>query len=284
MSEWLYDNIGHREGGSQSHAKPPIWLATMSSNGVWYDWPLILAYHSVSEIRKDTLAVWAVEFENQMAWLHCHGYRSITLAEFMSQTIEKGERILIITFDDGYADNYTLAYPILKRYGFVATIFLVSDYVNTDHFFSWDVPKIANQPDHTLYRLLTWEQVHEMSAYGIEFGSHTCTHPMQLTSLSKEQCWEEIARSRDDLEVRLGRKIVSFCYPRGDLNEEVIQMVKKANYDCAVVKPPRPGYPLCRYTLRRTGIYHNNTLLLFRLKITPFVRRNRERLGWLLWR
>jgi len=134
----------------------------MSSNNsnFGYDWPLILAYHSVSEHREDALAVRLADFEYQMAWLHRHGYRSITLSQFMSQSIKKGERILIITFDDGYADNYTKAYPVLKRYGFVATIFLVSDYVNSDHVFSWDVPKITNQADRVFYQLLTWEQIH----------------------------------------------------------------------------------------------------------------------------
>ena len=254
----------------------------MQGNGVWYDWPLILAYHSVSERREDALAVGVADFEYQMDWLHRQGYRSLTLTEYMSQTIEKGERIIIITFDDGYADNYTTVFPVLKRYGFVATIFLVSDYINTDHVFSWDIPKIINLSDRALYLLLTWEQVHEMATYGIEFGSHTCTHPKQLTTLSKERCWEEIARSREDLECKVGRDIASFCYPRGDLNAEVIHLVEKAGYRCAIVSPPRSGTPLSRYTLRKTSVYHNNTPLLFRLKVTPLMRRYRERLERLL--
>ena len=253
----------------------------MSSNGIWHDWPLILAYHSVSEGRQYQLTVRVNDFEHQMSWLYHHGYRSMTLAEFMSQTIEKGERIVIITFDDGYADNYAFAFPVLKRYGFVATIFLVSDYVNTDHVFWWDVSKMTTPADHTLHQSLTWEQVHEMAADGIEFGSHTCTHPKQLTNLSPKQRWEEIARSRENLSVKLKRNIFSFCYPRGDLNPAVVQMVEKAGYGCAVVTPPRTGIPLCRYTLRRVGIYYHNTPLLFRLKMTPFVRRNYERLKWL---
>lgn len=255
----------------------------MSSKGIWYDWPLILAYHSVSQHRKDSLATRVADFENHMAWLHRHGYRSLTLAEFMTQTVKKGERIVIITFDDGYADNYNLAFPVLKRYGYVATIFLVSDYINTDHVFYWDVPKITPQSDHSPYQLLTWDQVQEMAAYGIEFGSHTCSHP-ELTSIPTEQCREEITRSRIDLQVRLGRDVVSFSYPRGDLNTEVIQIVEEAGFGCAVVTPPRWGIPLNRYTLRRVGIYHENSPLVFRLKTIPFVRRNFERLKWLCGR
>ncbi len=255
----------------------------MSENGPWYDWPLILAYHSISAHRRDNLAVRVADFEHQLAWLHRQGYRSITLAEYMNQAIERGERVVIITFDDGYADNYTLAFPILKRYGFVATIFLVSDFVDTDHVFSWDAPKITSQRDAHFYRLLTWEQVQEMAAYGIEFGSHTCTHP-ELTKVSAKECSEEIVRSRADLQARLGGDVVSFCYPRGDLDTDVIQTVEQAGYRCAVVTPKRVDIPLGRYTLRRVGIYYNITPLRFQVKITPLLRRNYERFKRLSWK
>lgn len=255
----------------------------MRPNSVWRDWPLILAYHSISQHRTDTLAVRAIDFEKQMAWLQRQGYRSITLADFATQTLKKGERIVIITFDDGYADNYHVAFPILKRHGFVATVFLVSDYVGTDHVFAWDVPKIRGRPDHVLYQTLTWEHIQEMTAYGIEFGSHTCTHP-ELTALPTEKCREEIGRSRTDLETGLGRDIISFSYPRGDLNSEVMQMVEEAGYGCAVITPKRRGIPLSRYTLRRVGVYHQNKPVPFRLKITALMRRNRERLRRMPWK
>ena len=256
----------------------------MSGRGLWKDRPLILAYHSVNTRREDGLAVGIDDFRNQMSWLQRRGYRSMTLRDFTGLKIEKGGPLLIITFDDGYADNYSLAFPILKEYGFVATVFLVSDYVNTDHIFSWDEAKVGPHGDPSLYRLLNWEEIREMAGYGIEFGSHTCTHP-ELTKLSTKQSWEEVTRSRVDLEARLGREIASFCYPDGDLNPEVVQMVEQAGYRSAVVTPPRAGIPLSRYTLRRVGIYQNNRSLLFRLKTMPFVRRKYyERLGGFPWK
>ena len=245
----------------------------MSKNGVWYDWPLILAYHSVSDDRNDALAIRVANFEYQMAWLNRNGYKSMTLAEFKSQPIQnKGERIAIITFDDGYADNYTVAFPILKRYGFVATCFLVSDYVNTDHIFWWDEPKIKDSTDQSLYKLLTWPEIEEMARNGVEFGSHTLTHA-NLTELSPEERWREVLISRADLSNKIGHDIKSFCYPFGYLNEDVINSVEKAGYDCATLTPTRSGIPLSHYTLRRVGIYRNTTPLLFRLKIQPLVRR-----------
>ena len=76
----------------------------MIENRTWNDKPLILAYHSVSDGRKDDLAVRVSDFAGQMAWLHRRGFKSMSLAQFMSEGSEKGERIAIITFDDGYAD------------------------------------------------------------------------------------------------------------------------------------------------------------------------------------
>jgi len=251
----------------------------MNINRFTYNWPLILAYHSISHYRVDSLAVNVSDFEIQMAWLYHNGYRSITLEDFVLKKYRKGERIVIITFDDGYEDNYNLAFPILKKYGYVATIFLVSDYVNTDHIFYWDKSKISGQLQDNLFGILSWNQVYEMAEYGIEFGSHTCTHP-ELTKISSDQCREEINRSRTDLKDKLGHDIFSFSYPRGNLDNETITMVDKAGYSCAVVTPTRWGIPLNAYTLRRVGIYYENSFRTFRLKINPLVSRNKERLLW----
>jgi peptidoglycan/xylan/chitin deacetylase (PgdA/CDA1 family) len=246
-----------------------------------YDWPLILAYHSVSEGRRDSLAVRLDDFERQIAWLRRRGYRSMTLADLHSGRAQESGPPLVITFDDGYADNYTLALPVLKRHGFVATVFVVSEYVGTDRVFPWDLPKLTGSPDRALYKVLGWDQIHEMVGSGFEIGSHTCTHPHELTALFEDQRWDEVARSRSDLQTKLGREVVSFCYPRGSLDLDAVRMVEKAGYTCGVVTPSRWGLPLTRYTLRRIGVYQSNTPLVFRVKTTRLVRRNYERLLWL---
>lgn len=246
---------------------------------VWREWPLILAYHSVSDDRPDSLAVRPADFERQIAWLHRRRYRSMTLAQLVDGTAEKGDRVVAITFDDGYADNYTAAFPILKRYGFVATVFLVSDFVDTDMTLEADAAEVARSGDPDPYRLLSWDQAGEMRDYGIEFGSHSCSHA-SLTALSSERRWEEVARSRTDIGARLGGEVRAFCYPKGDLDEETLGLVARAGYGCAVVTPPRHGIRLSRYALRRIGIYRHNTHLVFRLKTTSAVRRNYERLKW----
>jgi peptidoglycan/xylan/chitin deacetylase (PgdA/CDA1 family) len=254
----------------------PVTQATFAPGAVWPDWPLILAYHSVSDQRQDGLSVRPADFEWQMRWLAEHGYRSLTLAEYARQRPRRGEKIVLITFDDGYADNATQAFPILQRYQLRATLFLIADLVDQDHVFWWDQPKVRHASERGLFAPLRWSQVQRLAEAGFEFGSHTCTHPPALTQLEPEACWREIAESRLKLEQRLGTRVVSFCYPRGDLNPAVVRMVEQAGYACAVVTPPRLGIPLNRYTLRRISLYREYTPWHFRFMTTTFFRRNYE--------
>jgi len=242
------------------------------------DWPLILAYHSVSDRRRDSLAVSPAAFERQIAWLARRGYRSTTLAALCAGAASPAERLAIVTFDDGYEDNYRLAVPILERHSFRATFFVVSDYVGSDRLLPADRRRVADGADPSPYGLLDWEQLRKMAASGFEIGSHSCTHPPALRALPRERCWEEVARSRADLERQLGRPVLSFCYPRGDLDEAVARLVEEAGYACAVVTPPRWGIPLGRFALRRMGVYRSNSQLAFRLKTTALVRRHFESL------
>jgi len=250
------------------------------SGPLFHNSPLILGYHSISERRNDALAVSGSNFEYQLRWLSERGYHSLTLADFLAGGKRSQGRVVIITFDDGYADNYSLAFPILQRYGFVATVFLVSEYVNTDRVFPWDKPKIARTEERSLYEVLTWDQVEEMAKYGIEFGSHTCSH-RELPGLSEAERWDEISRSRKELSTRLGQEVVSFSYPRGCLSPDVISQVAKAGYLGGVVTPTRVGIPHSEYTLGRIGVYQPNGRLTFRVKTNHWARRTYETLLWL---
>ncbi|HZW04740.1 MAG TPA: polysaccharide deacetylase family protein, partial [Anaerolineaceae bacterium] len=228
------------------------------------DMPLILAYHSVSDARTDGLAVRPEAFDWQMRWLAEHGYRAATLSQWAVGAASRGERAVWITFDDGYADNAAVAFPILQRYGFTATVFLVASAVGSGAVFWWDRAKLAGGTDPGPFAPLDWAQVEQLAAAGFEFGSHTLTHPAALTALPAEACWEEIAGSRAALTARLGTAVASFCYPRGDLNAAVVRMVAAAGYACAVVTPPRPDIPHTRYTLRRVSLYREYGPALFR--------------------
>ena len=127
---------------------------------------------------------------------------------------------------------------------------------------------------------MNWEQIEEMADYGIEFGSHSCTHP-ELTTLSPDLCKEEITRSKEDIQNKLQHKVESFCYPRGKLNAEIMQMVKEAEYRCAFVTPSRWGIPLSQNSLRRAGIYNETSSFIFKLKTKALFREYYEQLLWL---
>ena len=228
--------------------------------------PLILAYHSISNSRRDNLTVNALEFEMQLDWLKSNNYQKISLNDLpVSNTKNK---MLIITFDDGYEDNYSIAFPLLMKYGFNATIFITADYTGTDHIFWWDKNKIGKYGEKNDFRLLDWNQVSEMKDCGIEFGSHTNKHRL-LTDLSEKQARFEIEESKIKISRSIGSNVYSFCYPAGRLNDSIINMVKEAGYKCGVITAPVRGIPESIYTYKRVGIYHNTSFLKFKLKIRP---------------
>ena len=151
-----------------------------------------------------------------MAYLAAEGYTTITIDEMMD-AYEHGtplpEKPVIITFDDGYADNYENAYPILKKYGFKATIFLIYDFTNT-------------YPNY-----LTWDQIAEMKESGlIRFESHTMTHANLAELTSIDDLRHEIADSHDLLSEKLGYDMHYIAYPGGRVNAEIEEITRAAGY------------------------------------------------------
>ncbi|MFC2340938.1 MAG: polysaccharide deacetylase family protein, partial [Selenomonas artemidis] len=136
---------------------------------------LVLNYHMVNSMFI-SLAVEPEDFDWQMKYLVDHGYHTITpdeLYDFLAGTGELPERPVLITFDDGYVDNYTTAYPILKKYNLKATIFVVTGFLSKRKGY------------------LTWDQLREMEQHGITIESHTVTHA-PLPELSDDRIREEL--------------------------------------------------------------------------------------------
>jgi peptidoglycan/xylan/chitin deacetylase (PgdA/CDA1 family) len=180
--------------------------------------PPILAYHHVREgaLPSDRETVSPQDFEKQMAYIHQHGYRVLRLEE-LAAMIEQNKPFprhsVVLTFDDGYEDNYHFAYPILQKYGFPATIFMISDVVGTSGF-------------------LTWDQTKEMLSRGITVGAHTRRH-RYLPDLTPEEQSDEIEGSKRILGKALGQPIEFFAYPVGGFNETIQALVKRAGYRAA---------------------------------------------------
>ena len=137
-----------------------------------------------------------------MRYLHDLGYSTINVAEAVDLLQNGGptKKHAVVTFDDGYADFYTQAFPALNRYGFTATVFLPTGYIGT-------VPVKFKGKD-----CLTWTEVRELRKYGISFGSHTVTHP-QLSTLDLSSIKDEIVNSKQTIEDNLGESVDSFSYP-----------------------------------------------------------------------
>ena len=175
----------------------------------------VLMYHKIgtpppgSELKK--LWVSPEKFRAQLGWLRDHGYETATFSGW--RDAEKGikplpEKPVLITFDDGYADNHEAAFPILREFGMKGCVFLV--YETLDKHNAWHDPK--TEP---WQRMLTWAQVKEMQDSGVfEFGSHTMGHRC-LTEIPLEDARWELAESKKRLEDKLGREVVGFAYPYG---------------------------------------------------------------------
>jgi len=174
----------------------------------------ILAYHSVA-YKEDSPFVVPENFIKQMEYIKKKGYEVITLDELV-ESIKNKKRLkrnkVVITFDDGYKNNFEYAYPILKKFGFPATIFLATNYIGNDE------------------RFLDWDQVRIMSKNNISFGSHTKAHFYLGVINDEKGAFEEIVGSKKRIEQEIGIAVDYFCYPGGGFNERVKEIVKQAGY------------------------------------------------------
>ncbi|MBF0236263.1 MAG: polysaccharide deacetylase family protein [SAR324 cluster bacterium] len=215
----------------------------------------ILMYHRVNPATQLTdphINVTPQQFDSQMEWLNKHNWKVISLDNALQQLsnshIEQKHQV-VLTFDDGYRDNFDHAFPNLKKYGFPATIYLVSD-------------RIDNDPE-----FLTLHQIRIMQEHGVTFGAHTLTHPV-LTSIDDSLAWNEIEGSRNDLEAKLGVPVKHFAYPKGWFNAIHEQMLQRAGFMSGMsVAPGGNTTASDKWALRRTEIALKDTMLDFKLKL-----------------
>jgi len=209
-------------------------------------------YHRVNPLAgtfaDPRVAVMPEAFEAQMTYLAKKGWRVISLAEAARQISEKRithTRQIVITFDDGYPDNYYFALSILAEHKFPATIFLVSE-------------RVGKRDDVSLSPV----QIQEMQKYQIDFGAHTVSHP-KLTHIPLEKARREIIDSKMQLEDILGCSVTFFAYPSGMFAVEHVEMLREAGYTAAVtVAPGVNGEKENIFHLRRTEVSCWDTLFL----------------------
>lgn len=219
----------------------------------------ILMYHSVS----DTGHFFSVSphaFARQMAYLKGAKRPVITLGELIRRLAAREPLggAVAITFDDGYEDNYTAAFPVLKKFGFSATIFVTTGLVGTR--------------DRRGMERLSAQEIRELAASGlVEFGVHTKNHP-KLSQIEEAQAKEEIVGSKKELERILGAPVASFAYPYGDYDANARQVAQEAGFSAAVtVKEGLVDAESDPFLLPRNSIDSSTTFAQFRGKVSKAI-------------
>jgi peptidoglycan/xylan/chitin deacetylase (PgdA/CDA1 family) len=184
-------------------------------------------YHDISPAQS-VVSVTGQVFSAQLTWLKEQNFQVLPLSEAARRIRDQEKmpaRTVVITFDDGLASVYQVAFPILKEHGFPATVFVVSGSVGQTNSWPGQPKGIPALP------MMTWAQVQEMDRHGIEIGSHTVTHP-RLERLSPAQQEIEIQSSKECLEDKLGHPIESFAFPYGSWDQTSLAMIRH-HHSCA---------------------------------------------------
>jgi peptidoglycan/xylan/chitin deacetylase (PgdA/CDA1 family) len=191
--------------------------------------PFVLMYHSITAYTEDPylVTVSPQRFERQMRWLHHRGLRGVSIGTLMAARLRNCDAGLVgLTFDDGYDDFVRYALPVLLRYGFTATAFIIAGRLGGQN--GWDEQGPRKQ-------LMTARQVREVAAAGMEIGSHGLRH-IALTETTDLALRREQAHSRQILQDLTGTEVAGFCYPYGTLDRRVLDGVGEAGYEygCAI--------------------------------------------------
>ncbi len=306
---------------------------------------MILAYHGIRDIVASNypfdagmVSASSEQFDLQMNFIK-KNFDVISFEDLMkcrNGKISLPKRPMIVTFDDGFSDNYQNAFPILKKYNLPATIFLVSGFVGTREIFWWEkvsyylkhekdffvawgdwgcmLPKkeaqtqtwvlnyfkdltedershllakmaerflIEESSDFSLIRPLQWNEVLEMSLNGIEFGSHTVTHPL-LSQVSKEKLRFELRESKKEIEQKIKKEVIVLAYPDGrtiNYNDEVVLAVKEAGYAFGITynTPRADNSRSCNdwYRMKRITVDSDHSINRFRCNLTFSSFRNK---------
>ena len=276
LDKSLASNFG--DIGSMKYPKIEKKYFELYVNKKKYDVPVIMYHRVINKSENEGIYgtyIYEDMFRKHMQYLKDKSYTVITFKDLDNigwrNRFEKDKKYIFITFDDGYKDNYELAFPILKEFGFKATIFLMG----SSTYNEWDV-KAGGEKE---FPLMSVEMIKEMQDYGIEFGAHTFNHP-KLNTLSNEEIEYQIVDVKKPLEEKIGKEIITFAYPYGILNDYAKKMTKKAGYTFALATD---SGSVCLsddlYQIRRIAIFPNTNLFSFKRKVVGnynFIKIKRE--------
>ena len=215
----------------------------------------ILAYHNFTKDEGSSYKINVSDFEKQMDYLAAHNYSVISLSELLAG-LKAGQlppKPIVITIDDGFKSTFTLAYPVLKKYNFPATLFLYTNFIEKNN------------------GSLTWEEISEMTKNNIEIGSHTLSH-CNLLKYKKNENHEtylarikrEIFLSKEILESKIGDKIKFFAYPYGAYSSTIKDLAIQAGYEGIVnANSMNNNFTANSFSLNRQIIFGQSSLNSF---------------------
>lgn len=237
-----------------------------------YHAPRILMYHMVAERLpqrlysdgkkvKNFLRVEPQVFEQQVEWLKANGFSFYKMSDVLRNDLP--ERSVFLTFDDGFADNFLNAFPVLKKHNIPATIYLVVNRFSRD----WATDRVSGVVSTELndQYMLEHDQVKEMIGSGlVEFGGHTVDH-VRLDELEDQDALSQLVDSKQQIEVLYGIECVSFAYPFGFYRERSIDLVREAGYHNACTTEDGTDSDRLgrRFRLRRVMVSGNDNMRKF---------------------
>ena len=190
---------------------------------------LVVAFHRVTDAYRDSLTCSVKDFESFCRFFK-RRFIVVSLGEMVNRLDRRQSlsRMLAVTFDDGYRDNYESAAPILRSFGLPATFFIVSDFIESDIVPWWD--RECDPPP----KWMSWSQVRRLHEDGFAIGAHTRTH-VDLGEVTGPRAESEISDSRRMIEARLGAPVDLFAYPYGraeNLTESNRELVRASGFRC----------------------------------------------------
>jgi len=220
----------------------------------------VIFYHKIGhpsqDVKLKNLFVTPENFSRHLRYLRLRNFRSLDCESYLE--IREGDaghssRSILITFDDGFRDNYEVAFPLLKKFGFKATIFLVVGDVGKR--VSWEESEEKVPED-----LLTWEQIREMHEYGIDFQVHGFTH-RHMDRLNEKELKRELKVAKEVLENKLQKEVRFLAYPYGTYNNLVKRIARECGYCAAFTTWKGKGKD--NFEIKRIGIKYNHSLIKF---------------------